>query len=153
MSHALRIIVLGLSALALAACAQLGGQDGSDQDTYKVAKSTMGLASDAHVVYFKTGSADLTTAELQKLMLAATKVKSDSATVLITGHTDGTGTSEKNDALSAARAQAVTDLLISAGVKAEQIRAMHFGDSRPAVESKAGKPAAKNRRVEVQIIP
>lgn len=152
MSHTLRIIVLGLSALALAACAQLGGQDGSGQDTYKVAKSTMGVPSDAHVVYFKTGSAELTTAELQKLMLTATKAKGASAKVLVSGHTDGTGTSEKNEALSAARAKAVADLLISAGVKAEQIKAMHFGDSRPAVQSKAGKPAAKNRRVEVQIL-
>ena len=154
MPHTLRIVVLGLSALVLAACAQHGGQtqDGSGQDTYKVAKSTLGLPSGEHVVYFNTGSAELTTEELQKLMLTATKAKGASAKVVVSGHTDGTGTSEKNEALSAARAKAVADLLISAGVKAEQIQAKHCGDSRPAVESKTGRPAAKNRRVEFLIL-
>ena len=116
------------------------------------AKSAMGLPSGAHVVYFKTGSADLATAELQKLMVAATLAKSASAKVVVSGHTDGTGTSEKNEALSAARAKAVADLLISAGVKAEQIQAKHYGTSRPAVETTAGKAEPKNRRVEIQVI-
>ena len=116
------------------------------------AKAAMGLPDDAHVVYFETGSAKLSTAELQKLMLAASEAKSAWVKVLVSGHTDGVGTSEKNEALSAARAKAVTDMLITAGVKAGQIQAKHFGAERPAVQAKAGKPVAKNRRVEVRIL-
>ena len=115
-------------------------------------KTAVGLPSGALVVYFKTGSAELATAELQKLMLAAAEAKGAAAKVLVSGHTDDTGTSEKNEGLSEARAQAVTALLISAGIKAERIRAKHYGAARPAVVSEVGKAEPKNRRVEVQII-
>lgn len=115
-------------------------------------KVALGLPSGAHVVYFKSGSAELSTAELQKLVLAAAEAKGAWAKVLISGHADSVGTSEKNEALSEARAKAVTDLLISVGVKAEQIRATHHGAARPAVDTKAGTAQPKNRRVEVHVI-
>ncbi len=115
-------------------------------------KTAMGQPSGAHVVYFKTGSADFGKAQLEKLMKAAALAKGSSLKVRVSGHTDGVGNPAKNDALSEARAKAVTDLLISAGVKAERIEAKHYGAAQPAVETKPGAAEAKNRRVEVQLI-
>jgi len=115
-------------------------------------RTAMGYASGAQVVYFKTGSADVAKAQLEKLMKAAALAKGTSYKILVSGHTDSVGSSEKNEALSAARAKVVSDLLVSAGVKAEQIQAKHFGATQPAVETKPGMAEARNRRVELLII-
>ncbi len=126
------------------------------RERFKIAvgqvKTAMGQPSGAQIVYFKTGSADLAKAQLEKLMKAAALAKGTSYKVLVSGHTDSAGSDEKNEMLSAARAKMVADLLISSGVKAEQIEAAHYGAARPAVETKAGMAEAKNRRVEVRII-
>lgn len=115
-------------------------------------KTALGRPSGAHIVYFKTGSAALGEAQLETLMKAAALAKGTSLKVLVSGHADSTGSSEKNEALSEARARVVTDLLISAGVKAERIEAEHYGATRPAVEATPGVAEAKNRRVEIQLI-
>ena len=117
-------------------------------------KTAMGQPSSAsaRVVYFETGSATLSTEQLDKLARAAALAKGTSYKVLISGHTDTTGSGERNTALSEARAEAVRDMLISAGLKAEQIEAKHFAASKPAVETAPGTAEPKNRRVEIQVI-
>jgi OmpA-OmpF porin, OOP family len=117
---------------------------------FKTAKQSPSVGS--HIVYFKTGSADFGKAQLEKLMKAAALAKGNSAKVLVSGHADSAGSSAKNDALSEARAKAVADLLISAGVKAERIEAEHYGAARPAVETTPGVAEPKNRRVEIRLI-
>lgn len=114
-------------------------------------KTAMGRPSGAHVVYFKTGSAQLDKAQLEKLMKAAALAKGTTLKVLVNGHTDSAGSEAKNAALSEARAKVVADLLISAGLKAEQVEARSYGAARPAVETAAGAAEAKNRRVEIQL--
>ncbi len=109
-------------------------------------------APSAHIVYFKTGSADFGQAQVEKLMKAAALAKGTSLKVLVSGHTDSAGNQAKNIALSEARTKMVTDLLISAGVKAEQIEAKHYGEARPAVETSPGAAEARNRRVEIKLI-
>jgi outer membrane protein OmpA-like peptidoglycan-associated protein len=64
------------------------------------------------------------------------------------GHTDSTGSEEYNQKLSERRAEAVSNALTHQGINPARIRAVGYGESRPISSD-----PAKNRRVEVTIIP
>jgi outer membrane protein OmpA-like peptidoglycan-associated protein len=66
----------------------------------------------------------------------------------IEGHTDQTGTRERNDELSAARAQAVLEYLCERGVQAERLLAVGYGFQQPVASNATEAGRAKNRRVQ-----
>jgi len=66
--------------------------------------------------------------------------------VLVTGHSDVTGSERANMELSRRRAQVVRYYLLERGVAAERVTAAHFGEQRP--EWGAG----FDRRVQVQLL-
>ena len=65
------------------------------------------------------------------------------------GHTDNTGSKATNQRLSAARATAVRDLLISKGVDASRMTAKGYGPDKPVADNKTVAGRAANRRVEL----
>ncbi len=67
----------------------------------------------------------------------------------IEGHTDTVGSRGYNQALSEARARAVRDWLIAAGVPAEQLSAQGFSFDRPVADNSTDEGRAQNRRVEL----
>lgn len=67
--------------------------------------------------------------------------------VLIEGHTDATGSMRYNQALSEARAVAVRQALVAAGVSPDRLVAYGYGETRPATPERAD-----NRRVVFRII-
>jgi outer membrane protein OmpA-like peptidoglycan-associated protein len=67
--------------------------------------------------------------------------------VLVEGHADEIGASTRNQVLSEQRAAKVRLVLQQAGVPADRIRAVGFGDTRPAVPGRH----AMNRRVEIKL--
>ena len=69
-------------------------------------------------------------------------------TILVSGHTDRSGSETYNQQLSERRAQAVRDALVSRGVDPRRLRVVGYGESRPI----SSDPAA-NRRVELRIVP
>jgi outer membrane protein OmpA-like peptidoglycan-associated protein len=75
--------------------------------------------------------------------------------VLVEGHSDGSGSEVMNARLSAARAEAIAELLVQHGVDAERVQARGFGETRPlAIERQAagknsGEARARNRRVDI----
>lgn len=70
--------------------------------------------------------------------------------VLITGHTDTTGTETHNEGLSRDRAEAVKEALVSRGVDGARIYAGGSGEREPAVTpERTAEDRARNRRVEV----
>ena len=71
--------------------------------------------------------------------------------VVITGHTDRTGTLEANDRLSLTRAEAVRDILVAAGVPAASITVAGRGEREPVVPTADEVAEARNRRVEIKI--
>jgi OOP family OmpA-OmpF porin len=71
---------------------------------------------------------------------------------VVSGHTDTTGSPEKNKELSAERAAVMVKQLVAKGVPASDIESVGMGSERPLVKPD-DTPAkkAKNRRYEVQV--
>lgn len=74
--------------------------------------------------------------------------------VIVEGHTDSTGSKERNDLLSRKRAEAVRDYLVSNGtLPGERISAVGYGSSRPLASNDTERGRAINRRIDVVIAP
>jgi len=69
------------------------------------------------------------------------------------GHTDSTGSADYNQTLSERRAKAVADYLTSRGVAPARIRWQGFGESQPIASNDTEEGRARNRRVEIKIVP
>jgi OmpA-OmpF porin, OOP family len=67
----------------------------------------------------------------------------------IEGHTDNTGSAERNKALSAERSNAVMLALVSTGISKTNLKAAGFGADKPLVANDSEENKAKNRRVEL----
>jgi len=74
--------------------------------------------------------------------------------VKVEGHTDNVGSEEANQKLSENRALAVKEALRNAKVPANiRFETIGYGKSRPVADNNTEKGRAKNRRVEILIIP
>ena len=71
--------------------------------------------------------------------------------IRVQGHTDSTGSLAHNEELSLRRAQSVRDVLVSRGVKSDQILVEGAGPSRPVSDNATAAGRARNRRVELHI--
>lgn len=74
-------------------------------------------------------------------------------TVNVVGHTDNVGSASFNYDLSQRRAQAVTSVLINAGVSASRIRSVGQGEDQPVATNATAEGRQANRRVEIIITP
>ena len=79
--------------------------------------------------------------------------KYDNSTVMVSGHTDSTGSADYNLALSKSRAQSVAAYLQGQGVKASRFEVLGMGSSNPIASNADAAGRAQNRRVEIKIIP
>lgn len=68
--------------------------------------------------------------------------------VQVEGHADSTGSASYNQKLSEKRANAVVDYLVERGVSASRLKAVGYGEERPAYSNDTDAGRAKNRRVE-----
>jgi outer membrane protein OmpA-like peptidoglycan-associated protein len=74
--------------------------------------------------------------------------------ILVAGHTDNVGNPQSNLNLSTARADAVRDWLTDAsGIAATQFAIQGYGDTRPIASNETPDGRAKNRRVEITLVP
>jgi len=76
--------------------------------------------------------------------------------ILIEGHTDNIPTgkiSSDNMDLSRRRARAIANILILHGVPVTRVSIIGYGDKRPIASNATDEGRAKNRRVEVKLMP
>ena len=106
----------------------------------------------ARNIFFATGSAKLLAKSYPSLDNVV-KILQDNPSykVDIEGHTDTTGTAEKNHVLSHDRANSVKAYLISKGIDESRISSAGFGFDRPIATNKTAAGRAKNRRVEMKL--
>ncbi|GAB3584385.1 OmpA family protein [Hymenobacter daeguensis] len=101
-------------------------------------------------VLFRVGKPELLPESSPALNQLAAELKARPALKLrVSGHADRVGEPEKNLVLSEQRAEAVKAYLVKAGIAAERISTIGYGDSRPLYPS----PDVRNRRVEVEEMP
>ncbi len=105
-------------------------------------------------ILFATDSAALTGALQSDLRVVAQSLNANpNSTVNVIGHTDNTGDANYNFNLSQRRAQAVTSVLINAGVNPARVIATGQGENQPVASNLSEDGRRLNRRVEIVITP
>lgn len=104
-------------------------------------------------IFFPTGSHtldDKSKVELTKL--AGFLEKNPKLRIEIAGHTDDIGSDKDNLELSRLRAQSVVTYLAGAGIKADRLTAIGYGESRPKVPNTSDENRQQNRRIEWRVL-
>lgn len=72
--------------------------------------------------------------------------------IIISGHTDNTGTDEINNPLSEKRAETVAKNIILNGISNDRIMVVGYGSKNPIASNQTLEGRSKNRRVEIKIV-
>ena len=75
------------------------------------------------------------------------------STIQIVGHTDSDGDAAYNQQLSERRANSIADVLLDAGIPFSRIQTFGRGESQPVASNLDPAGKARNRRVEIVILP
>ncbi|WP_414706726.1 OmpA family protein [Ralstonia sp. UBA689] len=104
---------------------------------------------------FDSGAAQLKPGSTRVMVDALELIKSHpDKRILVAGYTDNVGSADSNLKLSIARAGAVRDWLIEAsGIPATQFAIQGYGDTRPIASDDTPEGRARNRRVEITLVP
>lgn len=128
---------------------------GAIQVKFVKGRMVVTLGSD---VLFKAGSAALSAEGKSALRdVTAQLVRLDGKDFQVEGHTDNvpikTAEFPSNWALASARALRVVDTMIGAGMPADRVSAASYADTRPAAPNDTAESRAKNRRIEIVVVP
>jgi outer membrane protein OmpA-like peptidoglycan-associated protein len=106
-------------------------------------------------VYFETNKYNINEASRVTLdKLAGILVEYPDTNVLVVGHTDSVGTNEYNMELSKNRAFAVTNYFIhEKKIVSSRFNTNWFGEEQPMHDNSTAEGRAKNRRVNIVIVP
>lgn len=127
--------------------------------------SARGIVKFKSDVTFAPGSADVTPKAKEVLQRFAQILNSDSAgryDLMVAGHTDNTRVvnpatiqagHKDNWYLSAHRAIAVNNILMSYSINSQRLSVVGYADQRPIANNASESGKAQNRRVEVLILP
>lgn len=103
-------------------------------------------------LFFDTGMATLKTGTKANLSKVAGLLEQmDRVRIIVEGHTDSVGSAEMNQKLSEARAAAVRDYLVTAGVDPVEVTTVGRGESQPIASNDSAEGRSRNRRVEIVI--
>jgi len=94
------------------------------------------------------GSAQNDVARMAAILAEYNKTK-----IVVTGHTDSTGSEATNQTLSERRAGAVRNIMEANGVASNRITTIGFGESQPIADNVTNYGRQINRRVEIKITP
>jgi len=101
---------------------------------------------------FEIGQVSITTKSLQGLdTLLQIMTQYPTTSLIITGHTDNTGTRKINDRLSLLRAKKVQTYLVKKGLAIKRTSLIGMADRRPIVSNATKKGRAQNRRADLTI--
>ncbi|KJD31210.1 membrane protein [Tamlana nanhaiensis] len=105
-------------------------------------------------VYFATNKYNINTASEATLnKLVSVFAEYPDTNILVVGHTDSQGAEDYNMTLSKNRAYAVTNYLSGHGISSGRLTTNWFGENQPMYDNNTVDGRAKNRRVNVAILP
>lgn len=105
-------------------------------------------------VYFATNKYDINEQSRTNLdKLSGVMKEYVDTNILVVGHTDSTGPYDFNMTLSKNRAQAVTNYLAGKGLSIGRFTTQWYGPDAPTHDNSTAEGRAKNRRVNVAIVP
>ncbi|WP_034042641.1 OmpA family protein [Wocania ichthyoenteri] len=105
-------------------------------------------------VYFSTNKYNINDASQTTLNKLTNVFKEFPDTnILVVGHTDSVGDANYNMTLSKNRAYAVTNYFTQNGVSSGRLTTNWFGETQPIHDNTTAEGRAKNRRVNVAILP
>jgi peptidoglycan-associated lipoprotein len=105
------------------------------------------------IVYFALDSTELTEDSKAKLpQIFKVLLERKPTEVAIFGFTDAIGTEARNIRLSAARANAVQNILIRHDPDLGRVDVQYFGDKDPLFPTRPNTPEPRNRRAEIVIL-
>lgn len=119
----------------------------------KQPKIEKGLVFKLKAINFETASDQLTSSSFDILdRMAELLLENPSMVVEVAGHTDNVGNPQSNLALSQKRAGAVSDYLLSKGVKTNQLKAVGYGQTKPIASNDTEEGRLQNRRVMFTVL-
>lgn len=119
---------------------------------YKLVTVTAEKIELGQKVLFAFGTTAVTPKTLPLLQEVADAMRDHAALhVRIEGHTDSVGTTRRNLALSAGRAEAILQILVDDGVSADRLEAVGYGSTLPIDTNATVAGREANRRVEFVI--
>lgn len=77
----------------------------------------------------------------------------DKTLVVVSGHTDSTGSDQHNQLLSEQRANSVANYLRSREIFTERLDTVGFGEGQPIASNNDAQGRELNRRVEITLLP
>jgi len=105
-------------------------------------------------VHFDTNKSTLTPDSIETLnKLAGVFKEYPDTNILVVGHTDSVGAEDYNMTLSKQRAYTVKDYLVNQGLSQGRFTTNWFGETQPKYDNSTVEGRAKNRRVNVAIVP
>lgn len=127
-----------------------------DTPAHEVVSSPMAIVADSIIVLnevlFETDRYQLKQTIYPKLDSVVSFMHTEpTLEIIISGHTDNTGTEAHNLQLSQNRAKAVADYLRSSGVDLQRIQYKGYGSTIPVMDNETVTGRLKNRRVEMLI--
>ncbi|MFL9996516.1 OmpA family protein [Paraburkholderia sediminicola] len=104
---------------------------------------------------FDTGRAQLKPGSTRAMVGALEMIKAHpDKRILVAGYTDNVGNPDSNLKLSVARAGAVRDWLVEvSGLPVTRFAIQGYGDTRPIASNDSADGRARNRRVEITLVP
>lgn len=107
-----------------------------------------------HAFHFPVGGAEIHAENFELLRKIMATIKMfDNPRVVVSGHTDATGSQDKNEALSYMRADnVVTFLREISSIPANRLVARGFGEEHPIASNDTQEGRMRNRRIEVLIV-
>ena len=105
-------------------------------------------------VYFETNKYNINNASQETLdKLIGVFKEYQETNILVVGHTDSVGAEEYNMTLSKNRANAVTNYLTTNGISSSRLTTNWFGETQPIYDNSTSEGRAKNRRVNIAVLP
>jgi outer membrane protein OmpA-like peptidoglycan-associated protein len=107
-----------------------------------------------NTIEFANGSATLKASSHRLLdRMAQTAIDCGTLRFRITGHTDGTSRELGLGDLSQDRAEAAAEYMTAKGVARERLLTVGAGSSQPAADNSTVAGQARNRRIEITVLP